>query len=102
MCKTFWAGWRSRQFPDGTVEWTDPDGGTHTTRPGSRSLFPELCAPTAEVKIDRAPPPQHTAGLTMPRRERTRAEDRAKRVDDERQSNIPWVERYRRELVAPF
>lgn len=102
MCKTFWAGWRSRQFPDGSVEWTDPDGGTHTTRPGSRSLFPELCAPTAEVKIDRAPPPQHTAGLTMPRRERTRAEDRAKRVDDERQSNIPWVERYRRELVAPF
>ncbi len=52
MCKAFWAGWRSRQFPDGTVEWTDPDGGTHTTRPGSRSLFPELCAPTAEVKID--------------------------------------------------
>jgi len=38
----------------------------------------------------------------MPRRERTRAEDRASRIDDERQSNIGWVQRYRRELVAPF
>ncbi|KAA0117228.1 HNH endonuclease signature motif containing protein [Mycolicibacterium sp. P9-22] len=102
MCKTFWAGWRSRQFPDGTLEWTDPDGETHTTRPGSRSLFPELCAPTAEMKIDGPPPRQHTARLTMPRRERTRAQDRAQRIDDERQSNIAWVEQYRRELVAPF
>lgn len=102
LCKTFWAGWRSRQFADGTLEWTDPDGSTHTTRPGSRTLFPELCAPTADVHVKGHPPPKHTAAVTMPRRERTRAEDRAKRIDDERQSNIGWVERYRRELVAPF
>ncbi|KRD09623.1 endonuclease [Mycobacterium sp. Root265] len=102
LCKTFWAGWRSRQFADGTLEWTDPDGGTHTTRPGSRTLFPELCAPTADVQVKGHPPPKHTAAVTMPRRERTRAEDRAKRIDDERQSNIGWVEQYRRELVAPF
>lgn len=102
MCKTFWAGWCSRQFPDGTLEWTDPDGGTHITRPGSRVLFPELCVPTAEVEANGTPPPKRAAGLTMPRRERTRAEDRATRVDDERQSHIDWVEQYRRELVAPF
>ncbi|MCV7045315.1 DUF222 domain-containing protein [Mycobacterium frederiksbergense] len=102
MGKTFWAGWRSRQFADGTLEWTDPDGGTHITRPGSWALFPELCAPTAAVQIDRTPPRKHTEGLTMPRRERTRAEDRAQRIDDERQSHIGWVQRYRRELVAPF
>lgn len=102
MGKTFWAGWRSRQFADGTLEWTDPAGGTHMTTPGSRLLFPELCVPTAEVQIDGTPPAKHTAGLTMPRRDRTRAEDRARRIDGERQSNIPWVERYRRELVAPF
>lgn len=102
MCKTFWAGWRSRQFADGTLEWTDPEGGRHITRPGSLTLFPELCAPTAPVQTVGTPPPQHTAGLTMPRRACTRAEDRARRIDDERQSNIPWVQRYRRELVAPF
>lgn len=102
LCKTFWAGWRTRQFTDGTLEWTDPDGGTHITRPGSLALFPELCTPTAPVPPVGSPPPQHTAGLTMPRRERTRAEDRASRIDDERQSNIGWVQRYRRELVAPF
>ncbi len=100
--KTFWAGWRSRQFADGSLEWTDPDGGTHITRPGSRALFPELCAPTAAVHIEGAPPRKHTEGLTMPRRERTRAEDRATRIDDERQSHVGWVQRYRRELVAPF
>lgn len=102
MCKTFWAGWRSRQFADGTLEWTDPGGASHITRPGSQVVFPELCAPTAEIRIDGTPPPKHTTGLTMPRRERTRAEDRARRIDDERQSNIGWVERYRREMVAPF
>lgn len=102
MCKTFWAGWRSRQFADGTVEWTDPSGRVHTTRPGSRVLFPELCMPTADLQIDSSLPAKHTAGWTMPRRARTRAEDRAKRIDDERQSNIAWVERYRRELVPPF
>lgn len=102
LCKTFWAGWRSRQFADGTVEWTDPDGSIHITSPGGRTLFPELCAPTADVQIDGTPPQKHAAGSTMPRRERTREEDRAKRIDDERQSNIAWVDRYRRELVAPF
>ena len=102
LCKTFWAGWRSRQFADGTLEWTDPDGNTHTTRPGSSALFPELCAPTADVQAEGQPPLKHTAGSTMPRRERTRAEDRATRIDDERQSHVAWVEKYRRELVAPF
>jgi hypothetical protein len=102
MCKTFWAGWSSRQFVDGTLEWTDPEGNTYVTRPGSRALFPELCAPTADAHIDGTPPLKHTAGLTMPRRERTRAADRATRIDDERRSNIAWVQQYRRELVAPF
>ena len=56
LLKTFWAGpngWRDRQLPDGTVIWTDPDGQTHVTRPGSYELFPKLCEPTAPVTVPR-------------------------------------------------
>ncbi|MEE6180054.1 HNH endonuclease signature motif containing protein, partial [Mycobacterium sp. 050134] len=28
LLKTFWAGWRDKQFPDGTIEWTSPTGHT--------------------------------------------------------------------------
>jgi hypothetical protein len=90
LLKTFWGGatgWRDRQSPDGTIVWTAPDGRTHTTTPGSRLLFPELCAPTAHVAATTAPPPAHTAGLTMPRRRRTRAQDRAYRITYERRRN---------------
>ena len=87
LLKTFWGGatgWRDRQSPEGTIVWTAPDGRTHTTTPGSRLLFPELCDPTAPVAATTAPPPAHTAGLTMPRRRRTRTQDRAHHIDDER------------------
>jgi hypothetical protein len=90
LLKTFWGGttgWRDRQYPDGTIIWTAPDGSTHTTTPGSQLLFPELCTPTAPITTTTAPPPAHTAGLTMPRRRRTRAQDRAYRIDYERQHN---------------
>jgi hypothetical protein len=85
--KTFWTGWSNRQFPDGTIVWTDPDGHTYTTHPGSKFLFPELCAPTSEVVVTGSPPAKHTAGLMMPRRTTTRARDRAKRIDQERARN---------------
>lgn len=102
LAKTFWAGWRSRQFTDGAVEWTDPEGQTHTTHPSSRLLFPALCTPTAETTTTGTAPPKHTAGLTMPRRETTRAEDRRRRIAAERERNIPWVEQYLREQIPPF
>ncbi|WNG88160.1 DUF222 domain-containing protein [Mycobacterium sp. ITM-2016-00317] len=87
LLKTFWPGWSTQQFTDGTLVWTDPDGDTYTTHPGSRLLFPELCAPTAPVTGARTPPPKHTAGLMMPKRAITRAEARRRRVDDERRAN---------------
>jgi hypothetical protein len=91
LLKTFWAGeggWRDRQLPDGTVIWTAPDGRTHTTNPGSRLLFPELCQPTAAViPVDVPAQPAHSAGLKMPRRRTTRAQDRARRINDERTLN---------------
>jgi hypothetical protein len=89
LLRTFWSGeggWRDRQEPDGTVIWTDPDGRTHAATPGSRLLFPELCAPAAPV-IATGTPPAHTAGLAMPRRRTTRAEDCFRRITDERELN---------------
>ena len=87
--KTFWGGqngWRERQLDDGTIVWTAPDGRQHITTPGSRLLFPELSEPTATVQASRAPT-AHTAGLTMPRRKTTRAQDRASRIQRERELN---------------
>jgi hypothetical protein len=94
LLKTFWGGpdgWRDRQLPDGTIIWTSPQGRTYVTEPGSKLLFPSLCAPTApatitaeEAELARA---QHNPGLTMPRRQRTRAQDRAQRITDDRRLN---------------
>ncbi|MFW0151652.1 DUF222 domain-containing protein [Mycobacterium sp. smrl_JER01] len=87
LLKTFWPGWSNEQFPDGTIIWTDPEGSTSTTYPGSRLLFPELCVPTAEFVLPRGLPPKHTAGLTMPKRTTTRAQARRQRIDEERRRN---------------
>jgi hypothetical protein len=89
LVKTFWPGWSTRQDPDATIVWTDPDGHTSTTYPGSRLLFPELCTPTAEFTITGTPPAKHTAGLTMPKRTTTRTQDRRQRIDHERRRNTP-------------
>ena len=93
LLKTFWGGptgWRDRQLPDGTIVWTSPHGRTYVTEPGSKLLFPSLCLPTAPVRITdeaRTKAPQHNPGLTMPRRQRTRARGRAQRITDERRLN---------------
>ncbi|TQR84655.1 DUF222 domain-containing protein [Mycobacterium hodleri] len=87
LLKTFWdgqSGWRDQQLDDGTVIWTAPDGRTHITTPGSRLLFPELSEPTATV-VASGVPTAHTAGLTMPRRKTTRAQDRASHIQRERE-----------------
>jgi hypothetical protein len=93
LLKTFWGGpngWRERQLPDGTVIWTSPHGRTYVTEPGSKLLFPSLCTPTAPVTITdeaRTQASQHNRGLTMPRRQRTRAQARAQRITDDRRLN---------------
>ncbi|CAJ1500549.1 HNH endonuclease signature motif containing protein [[Mycobacterium] kokjensenii] len=88
LVKTFW-GWRDRQLPDGTVILTAPSGQTYVSTPGSSLLFPHLCAPTGHL----APPtrrPEDRCGqrtAMMPRRKRTRAQDRATRIYVERNRN---------------
>jgi hypothetical protein len=80
-------------MPDGTVIWTAPDGQTHTTQPGSYRLFPKLCEPTAPVTVPATSTAPPASGLTMPRRQRTRAQDRGRRISEERRFN----EKYRAE-----
>ncbi|OPX06526.1 hypothetical protein B1790_27335, partial [Mycobacterium sp. AT1] len=62
------------------------------TTPGSRLLFPELSEPTASVVASEVPR-AHTAGLTMPRRKTTRAQDRASRTQRERDLNEDYLRR---------
>jgi len=88
LIKTFW-GWRDRQLPDGTVIWRSPAEQTYVTTPGSALLFPSLCAPTGEL----APPTPTRAGrcaeptAMMPKRRRTRAQNRANYIADQRRNN---------------
>lgn len=88
LVKTFW-GWRDKQLPDGTLILTSPSGQNYVTTPGSALLFPRLCVPTGEL----APPdrdsdsPCRERTAMMPRRQRTRAQIRAARINAERNHN---------------
>jgi hypothetical protein len=92
LLKTFWTGWRDEQWSDGTVVWTSPRGQKYTTRPGSRLLFPALCLPTGELPaVPTAYLPPGDRGLMMPRRRRTREQDRAYRINAERALNAAHI-----------
>ncbi|MBV9353054.1 MAG: DUF222 domain-containing protein [Mycobacterium sp.] len=95
LLKTFWAGpngWRDEQLPDGTVIWTSPAGQKYTTHPGSRLLFPTLCLPTGELPaVSRMDRRRGDRGVIMPRRRRTREQDRVYRIDAERALNATHV-----------
>ncbi|WP_102144118.1 HNH endonuclease signature motif containing protein [Mycobacterium hubeiense] len=104
LMKTFWVGnpgWRDRQLPDGTVIWTSPTGHTYTTYPGALWHFPMLCTPTGTLELpDTMPPAGHGRGVMMPKRRRTRAEDRARRIAEERGLNDDHVAK--RNRPPPF
>jgi hypothetical protein len=89
LLKTF-GGWRDKQLPDGTVIWLLPDGRTYVTTPGSALLFPTLCAPTGDLPSFDGDGTQPRCGdrtAMMPKRHRTRAQDRAHRINAERRHN---------------
>ncbi len=86
LLKTFWHGWRDRQHPDGTVEWTSPTGRTYLTQPGSRLLVPRWNTTTAALPPLSGRPPA-AIGTMMPTRRRTRAAERARRIAGERKLN---------------
>ena len=68
-------------------------GHTYTTRPGSALLFPTLCRPTGALSL---PAPDTSVdsgdrGVMMPKRQRTRVQDRAYRIAAERRLNDAHV-----------
>jgi hypothetical protein len=102
LLKTFWPIWRDQQYPDGTVVWTSPTGQKYVTRPGSRLLIPALCLPTGQLAT--APttsPPSGDRGAMMPKRRRTRAQDRAARIDAERAQNLQALQAEGRQRQTP-
>jgi hypothetical protein len=86
LIKTFW-GWRDQQLPDGTLIWTAPSGHTYVTTPGSALLFPQLCTPTGTLDSIPDRPRRIDRAAMMPRRRRTRAQNRAQRIATERRRN---------------
>jgi Domain of unknown function (DUF222) len=90
LVKTFW-GWREKQLADGTLILTSRAGRTYVTTPGSALLFPSLCHAVGGIPAPEAdPPPQEYCGnrtAMMPKRRRTRAQNRAQRVAVERRRN---------------
>ncbi len=102
LVKTFW-GWQEKQLPDGTLILTSPAGRTHVTTPGSALLFPSLCqavggmpAPEADLPVDYCG--ERTA--MMPKRRRTRAQNRAQRVATERRRNREARRRHAHQRAA--
>jgi hypothetical protein len=88
LLKTFW-GWHDEQLPDATVIWTSPAGDRYITTPGSAILFPTLATPTVRLAPTRTTADDRAAPATamMPTRRRTRAQNRARRIDKERLLN---------------
>lgn len=89
LIKTFHTGvygWSDKQHPDGTVTVTAPSGKTYTTKPGGGLFFPILTRPTG-IAPQSAKPADDDApyrGVMMPRRERTRVQNRKQRITAER------------------
>jgi hypothetical protein len=86
LIKTFW-GWHDQQLPDGTLVWTSPSGQTYVTTPGSALLFPSLCVPIGVSEPVPHRPRCADRAAMMPRRRRTRAQNRANYVAAERRHN---------------
>jgi hypothetical protein len=103
LVKTFW-GWQEKQLPDATLILTSPSGQTYVTTPGSALLFPSLCTPTGEIHPPIPQAADHCAEriAMMPKRRRTRAQNRAARVATERRQNHQARQTKRRERQAAY
>ncbi|MFV8263434.1 HNH endonuclease signature motif containing protein [Mycolicibacterium peregrinum] len=86
LVKTFCPGWSDRQRPDGTIEFTTPTGHTHITEPHGAGMFPTLAHPTGDLNLPEPQPQAAQPGRAakMPKRSRTREQDRQDRIAEER------------------
>jgi hypothetical protein len=92
LMKTFRDSWTDIQLPDGTVKITTPTGHTYTSIPTSRLLFPT--ANTTSAPVQRGSPRKKPAAdktAKMPKRKRTKAQDRAYRIQAERAQNAAYL-----------
>jgi len=65
-----------------------PRHGVAPTPPTARcAVLPQLGQPTGTRQLPNNPPPSPNRGLAMPKRKRTRAQDRAYRIEHERALN---------------
>jgi hypothetical protein len=89
-------------FDYSALGYTDPTclaGHTHVTTPGSALLFPSLCRAVGGMPAPEADPPQDYCGertALMPKRTRTRAQNRADRIATEHRQNREAREARRR------
>ena len=90
LAKTFRGGptgWRDRQEADGTIVWTAPTGHEYRKVPGSRILFPDIGFDIPPPPTTQQKPTTVGRNLMMPTRTRTRTQERAARIEYERQLN---------------
>jgi hypothetical protein len=99
LLKTFHTGWNDFQLPDGTIIWTTPTGHTYLTEPEGAHWFPGLGTPTGTPQITPATATQGRCHK-MPRRQRSRADERTRRINAERTANHRRLEQQRREHEA--
>jgi hypothetical protein len=91
LIKTFYSGahgWRDEQRPDGTVVLIAPTGLVYVTDAHGGQMFPTLAVPTAELPGSVAAPEGADKTAMMPRRRKTRDQDRRDRVERERRQRI--------------
>ncbi len=91
LIKTFYSGprgWSDAQRPDGEIVLTAPTGHQYATDSHGGTLFPTLARATGTAS-GRAPTMSSAnRGAMMPRRRRTRGQDRAARIRSERQRRL--------------
>ncbi|MGA9359741.1 MAG: hypothetical protein WBW75_17510 [Mycobacterium sp.] len=82
----------SDHLAPGTIAWTSPSGQPYLTRPGPSAAVscPVLAHRRNTVRPNGIRPPGDR-GVMMPKRRRTREQDRARRIDAERALNAARV-----------
>lgn len=104
LIKTFYTGpngWKDQQRPDGTIVVTAPTGHVYITEAFGGVLFRGLATLTATIPT--ATPTESTdRSAMMPRRIRTREQDRRQRIAQERRQRIELDAELERQRQARF
>lgn len=91
LIKTFYTGangWSDEQRPDGTIVLKAPTGHVYTTEAHGGLLFPDLGVPTAPLPEGEVPKQSRSRSEMMPRRAKTREQERKDRIVRERRQRI--------------